>query len=107
MSNLVNILRAVFVLHEDNMANLMSAFLYVFNAVALEMKDVQYVLMDTIFAVCFGIVSQGTFLSGIRYESFYPPISLLTNMIMKRTSISIYCIFPVSRFILLESSTVE
>jgi hypothetical protein len=100
MSNLMNILRAVFVLHEDNMAN-MSLFLYVFNAIASEMKDVQYVLMDAIFVVCFSIVSQDTFLSGIRYESFYPPISLLTNMIMKRTLISICCIFPVSRFILL------
>jgi hypothetical protein len=60
----MNILRAVFDLHKDNMANLvMSAFLYVFNAVASEMKDVQYVLMDATFVVCFSIVSQGTFLS--------------------------------------------
>jgi hypothetical protein len=73
MSNLVNILHAVFVLDKDNMAKLMCAFLCVFNAIALGMKDVQYVLMSAIFVVCFGIVSQGTFLSGIRYESFYLP----------------------------------
>jgi len=36
------------------------------------MKDVQYVLMDATFVVCFSIVSQGAFLSGIRYESFHP-----------------------------------
>jgi hypothetical protein len=62
MSNSMNILRAVFDLNEDNMANLMSAFLYVFNAVTSKMKDVQYVLMDATFVVCFSIVSQGTFL---------------------------------------------
>ena len=77
MSNSMNILRAVFDLREGNMENLMSAFLYVFNAVTSEMKYVQYVLMDATFVVCFSIVSQGTFLSGIRYESFtFTPISV-------------------------------
>ena len=39
MSNSINVLRAVFDLHEDNMANLMSAFVYVFNAIASESKE--------------------------------------------------------------------
>jgi hypothetical protein len=43
----------------------------------------------------------------IWYVSPSLPISVLTNMITKRSLISIYCIFPVSRFTLLESSTVE
>jgi len=58
MSNSMNILRAVSDLHEDNMANLIGAFLYVFNALASEMNEVQYVpTVDTFFLVCFSIVS--------------------------------------------------
>jgi len=66
MSNSMNILRSVFDVHEDNMANLMGAFLYVFNAIASEMNEAQYALMVDPFVVCFNTVSQGTFLSGIR-----------------------------------------
>jgi hypothetical protein len=65
-------IHAVFDVREDNMTNLMSAFLGVFNAVASEMKSVQYVLMGAAFVVCFSIASQDTFLPGIRYELFHP-----------------------------------
>jgi hypothetical protein len=53
MSDSINILCAVFDLHEDDMANLMDVFHYVFSANASKMNEVQYVLMEDTFVVCF------------------------------------------------------
>jgi len=89
----MNILRAVFDLHEDNMANLMGAFLYVFSAVASEMNEVQYVPVVDTFVVCFSIVSQGTFLSGIRYESFHPHSHFIVDKLDYGTNFDFHLLY--------------
>jgi hypothetical protein len=93
MSNSINILRAVFDLREDNTANLMGSFLCVFSAIASEMNEVQYVLMVDTFVVCFSIVSQGTFLSGIRYESFHPHSYFIVDKLDYNTNFDFHLLY--------------
>jgi hypothetical protein len=73
------------------------------------MNEVQYVLTEDAFMVCFSGRFLSTFLSGIRYEPYRPhlSVSVLINMITNPTLVSVYCTSQVSECSLLESSTTE